>query len=148
LTEPRALVADPTTALLFWTDWGSAAHIGRMNMDGSDPKLIIDTSLRWPNALAVDTPSKRLYWGDAHLEYIGSCDYDGAGRRVVIRKNIGKIFGLSIFENYLYWSEFTNRTVQRAHKVTGETRTTLIDSQVYKPMGIKVDTILVSWLVS
>uniref|UniRef100_A0A914CDN1 EGF-like domain-containing protein n=1 Tax=Acrobeloides nanus TaxID=290746 RepID=A0A914CDN1_9BILA len=138
LTEPRALVADPTAALLFWTDWGSAAHIGRMNMDGSNPKLIIDTSLRWPNALAVDTPSKRLYWGDAHLEYIGSCDYDGAGRRVVIRKNIGKIFGLSIFENYLYWSEFTNRTVQRAHKVTGETRTTLIDSQVYKPMGIKV----------
>lgn len=57
---------------------------------------------------------------------------------MVIRKNIGKIFGLAVFENYLYWSEFTNRTVQRAMKVGGEERVVLIENQVYKPMGLKV----------
>ena len=66
---------------------------------------MIDTSLRWVNALAIDAPSKRLFWGDAYENYIGSCDYNGDNRKVVLRKTVGRIFGLTIFEDFMYWSQ-------------------------------------------
>lgn len=42
-----------------------------MDMDGANRRLIITSSLRWPNALAVDTTTRRVFWGDGHLDYIG-----------------------------------------------------------------------------
>lgn len=48
--------------------------------------------------MAVDLPAKRLFWGDGMLDYIGSCDYDGKNRLVVITKPVRHIFGLSVFE--------------------------------------------------
>ena len=38
--------------------------------------------LGWPNALALDPPSKRLFWADAKEDYIASCDYDGRRPRM------------------------------------------------------------------
>ena len=35
LQEPRAIVVHPFRGLLFYTDWGDDAHIGRLGMDGS-----------------------------------------------------------------------------------------------------------------
>ncbi|CAJ0956680.1 unnamed protein product, partial [Mesorhabditis belari] len=137
LHEPRGLAVDPIEGVLFWSDWGDRAHIGRMGMDGSDPKVILDSSLRWPNALALDSPAKRLFWGDGMLDYIGSCDYDGKNRRIVITKPVRHIFGLTIFEDYIYWSDWNNRTVDRAHKITGDDYKVLLQVQ-HRPMGIKI----------
>uniref|UniRef100_A0A7E4V9X2 EGF-like domain-containing protein n=1 Tax=Panagrellus redivivus TaxID=6233 RepID=A0A7E4V9X2_PANRE len=138
LSEPRAIAGDPEAGLLFWTDWGKTPHIGRMTLSGKDVKLILTTSLRWPNALAVDGPSKRLFWGDANLDYIGSCDYNGDNRKVVLRKAVGRIFGLTVFEDHLYWTEAFNRTVKKVNKRSGEDLATVIPPQLYKPFGIKV----------
>jgi Low-density lipoprotein receptor repeat class B len=35
LQEPRAIAVHPFRGLLFYTDWGDDAHIGRLGMDGS-----------------------------------------------------------------------------------------------------------------
>ncbi|CAJ0573858.1 unnamed protein product, partial [Mesorhabditis spiculigera] len=137
LQEPRAIVVDPIEGILFWSDWGDRAHIGRMGMDGSALKIILDTSLRWPNALALDAPAKRLFWADGMLDYIGSCDYWGKERRVVMTKPIRHIFGLTLFEDFIYWTDWNNRTVERAHKLTGEEHKVLLQVQ-HRPMGIKV----------
>ncbi|VDK44235.1 unnamed protein product [Anisakis simplex] len=138
LQEPRAIVLDAMAAVLFWSDWGERPHIGRMDMDGKNRNLIINTSLKWPNALAVDTTTKRLFWGDGHLDYIGSSDYYGQNRRTVITKSVKHIFGLAVFEDFLYWTDWTNRTVERAHKVNGELRTVILNFTHYRPMGIKI----------
>ena len=55
---------------LFWSDWGFTPSIGRAGMDGSMRTVIINTRLGWPNALTVDYDTNRLWWGDAHLDYI------------------------------------------------------------------------------
>ncbi|TKR96498.1 hypothetical protein L596_010507 [Steinernema carpocapsae] len=138
LQDPRAIVVDPQAKVLFWSDWGDMPHIGKMNMDGQHQALLITTSLKWPNALAVDTIQARLYWGDAHLDYIASCDYMGNNRRLVIYKSVKHIFGLSIFEDYIYWTDWTKKTVERAHKLSGKHRKTIIEFDVYRPMGIKI----------
>lgn len=48
---------------------------------------------------------------------------------------------MSIFEQYVYWTEWTNRTVLRAHKVTGAEQKTIVSSQLYRPMGIQVSLV-------
>ena len=54
LQEPRAIVVDPHHGYLYWTDWGTTPHIGKMALDGSNIfRLQLDpTELGWPNALS------------------------------------------------------------------------------------------------
>lgn len=57
---------------LFWSDWGFTPSISRAGMDGTLRAVIIDTRLGWPNALTVDYDTNKLWWADAHLDYIES----------------------------------------------------------------------------
>ena len=56
LQEPRAIVVDPHHGYLYWTDWGTTPHIGKMGLDGSNVfRLELDRSeLGWPNALGTN----------------------------------------------------------------------------------------------
>ncbi len=45
LQEPRAIALDPSQGYLYWTDWGDKAHIGKVGLDGSQPRVIVNTSL-------------------------------------------------------------------------------------------------------
>ncbi len=52
-------------------------------MDGSDRRVIISTKIYWPNGLALDIPTKRVYFADSKLDFIDFCNYDGTGRQQV-----------------------------------------------------------------
>ena len=41
LQEPRAIAVHPFRGLLFYTDWGDEAHIGRLGMDGSQRTQVL-----------------------------------------------------------------------------------------------------------
>lgn len=69
---------------IYWTDWGSQPRIERAFMDGTERRIIADTSLFWPNGLTIDYPGRKLYWADAKHHVIESSDLDGAQRRVVM----------------------------------------------------------------
>ena len=43
---------------MFWTDWGQQPKIERANYDGSDRRTMVNSSLIYVNALAVDTARK------------------------------------------------------------------------------------------
>ena len=45
LQEPRAVALDPGQGYMYWTDWGDKPHIGKAGMDGSDARVIVNTSL-------------------------------------------------------------------------------------------------------
>lgn len=55
---------------IYWTDWADRAYIGRAGMDGKEKTVIISTKLEWPNGLTIDYTNDKLYWTDAHLNYI------------------------------------------------------------------------------
>jgi len=44
-------------------------------MDGTLRTVVINTRLGWPNALTVDYDTNKLWWGDAHLDYIECVTY-------------------------------------------------------------------------
>lgn len=139
LDEPRAIVVNPVEGWMFWTDWGSAAKIERSGMDGSHRKAIVTTDIIWPNGLAIDHVSRRLFWVDAKLHIISSADYDGSNRRVIVSSPLAvkHPFSLDVFEDWLYWTDWDLEVINKANKFTGE-NVTAIAHGVFSPMAVHI----------
>ena len=50
-------------------------------MDGSDRRILVDVKIYWPNTIALDFTSDRVYFADSKLDYIDFVKYDGSGKR-------------------------------------------------------------------
>lgn len=64
---------------MFWTTLRAIPKIERAFMDGSERMAIVTEKLSKPSCLAIDLPTRRLYFGDADFSYIKFCNYDGSG---------------------------------------------------------------------
>lgn len=53
-------------------------------MDASGRQVIISSNLTWPNGLAIDYGSQRLYWADAGMKTIEFSGLDGSKRKVKV----------------------------------------------------------------
>ncbi|XP_015265029.1 PREDICTED: prolow-density lipoprotein receptor-related protein 1 [Gekko japonicus] len=137
LREPRALVVDVQHGYLYWTDWGDHSLIGKIGMDGTNRSVIVDTKITWPNGLTLDYINGRIYWADAREDYIEFASLDGSNRHIVLSQDIPHIFALTLFEDYIYWTDWETKSINRAHKTTGTNKTTLI-STLHRPMDIHI----------
>ena len=75
-------------------------------MDGKNRVAIHNTDLIWPNGLTLDHSQQILYWNDANLDRIESSRVDGSNRRVVSSQRIYQPFGISVYRNRLYFTDF------------------------------------------
>uniref|UniRef100_A0A8C6YMZ9 EGF-like domain-containing protein n=1 Tax=Nothoprocta perdicaria TaxID=30464 RepID=A0A8C6YMZ9_NOTPE len=82
IEHPRAIALDPRYGILFWTDWdASLPRIEAASMSG-------------------------LYWCDARTDKIERIDLEsGENREVVLASNNMDMFSVSVFEDYIYWSD-------------------------------------------
>jgi len=67
-----------------------------------------EDGIAWPNALGIDYFSRRVFFADAHLDYMDSVDYNG-GNRVTILKGVDRVphvFALSIFGDRVYYADW------------------------------------------
>lgn len=55
---------------MYWTDWGEVPKIERADLDGTERLVLVNTSLGWPNGLALDYDERKIYWGDAKTDMI------------------------------------------------------------------------------
>lgn len=55
---------------MYWTDWGEVPKIERADLDGTERLVMANTSLGWPNGLALDYHQRKIYWGDAKTDKI------------------------------------------------------------------------------
>lgn len=106
-------------------------------MDGSGRSVIVDTKITWPNGLTLDYVTERIYWADAREDYIEFASLDGSNRHVVLSQDIPHIFALTLFEDYVYWTDWETKSINRAHKTTGTNKTLLI-STLHRPMDLHV----------
>lgn len=139
LRNPTALALDTQTGYVFWIDCCEQPHIGRIGMDGSRKRIIIDTEIHSPSALTIDHINRRIYWSDEN--HILFSDMDGTKRHKVPIKDIGGVTGLTLFEDFIYWSDQKSKTLSRSHKLSGGRRTELLNSwqtirdiKVYHPL--------------
>lgn len=121
LEEPRAIAVHPEKGWIFWSDWGEKPRIERSGMDGSHRSVVVQESVRWPNGITLDLDLQRIYWIDAKLNLVGSADLDGANSRVVFysREVLKHPFSVSVFEDWMYWSDWDKNAIFRANKFNG-----------------------------
>ncbi|XP_015230707.1 PREDICTED: low-density lipoprotein receptor-related protein 2-like [Cyprinodon variegatus] len=137
ISRPRAVAVNPKYGWLYWTDLGDKAYIGRVGMDGTNISAIITTKLAWPNALTIDYTTNKIFFADSHLNFLDFADMDGQNRHRAIAGTLPHVFGASLFEDWIYWTDWNTHTVERAHKYTGEQRT-IMGNNTHRPYDIKV----------
>ena len=124
---------------MFWTDWGYNAKIERANMDGTARLVLINTSITWPNGITIDYDRELIYWVDAGNLTLGIeyCDFNGNGRVVLISQMIQHPFGIMLYKDHIYWTDWTTNKVERADKITGANRI-VVHSNLGKLMDVTV----------
>lgn len=138
LHEPRAIAVAPTLGWMFWSDWSDKMpKVERASLDGSERVVLVSSDIGWPNGITLDVAEQMLYWCDAKTDKIEVIRMDGSNRQVVLSDNLPHAFGLSLLDDYIYWSDWQRRSIDRAHKRTGTDRTVIVD-QHPDLMGIKV----------
>ncbi|GMT30081.1 hypothetical protein PFISCL1PPCAC_21378, partial [Pristionchus fissidentatus] len=136
--QPRGIAVDPRKGLLFWTDWGQNPRIERANMDGSNRMTIVNTKIYWPNTIALDLTTDRVYFADSKLDYIDFCNYDGTGRVQVIssQKFVQHPHALAIFEDSMYYSDRRLQRLQVYPKYPNGTLGTYPTHTFSKALGV------------
>ncbi|XP_022905754.2 low-density lipoprotein receptor-related protein 4 [Onthophagus taurus] len=124
LDNPRAIVLDYEHGMMVWSDWGTHAKIETAEMDGNNRKTIVNENLIWPNGLAIDKDFHRIYWSDGSAKIIGSVDFKGKKRKVILGE-LPHPYGLTIFGGYVYWTDWKTKSLHRANKTTGRDAVTL-----------------------
>lgn len=138
--RPRAIVLDPCNGTLYYTDWGrfgTSGKIFRTTMAGSLKRAIIDKDLSQPSGLAIDYEDRMLYWTDAVREKIERSQLDGKNREVLISATIYP-FAITVFRNYIYWTDLQLRGVYRAEKHTGANMVEMVKRLEDSPRDIHV----------
>lgn len=138
--RPRAIVLDPCNGTLYYTDWGrfgTNGKIFRTTMAGSLKRAIIDRDLSQPSGLTIDYDERMLYWTDAVREKIERSTLDGKNREVLVAATIYP-FAITVFRNYIYWTDLQLRGVYRAEKHTGANMIEMVKRLDDSPRDIQI----------
>jgi integrin beta 2 len=135
--HPRAIVIDSCESRIYWTNWNdNRGSIQRAFLSGSPVENIIITDIRTPNGLTIDHKAHKLYWSDARLDKIERCDYDGRNRVVIVQGQPQHAFGLAVYGDFLYWTDWILHGIMRANKYTGGDIKRLKMNIARQPMAI------------
>lgn len=134
--KPRGIGVDSCGNRVYWTNWNlQQPSIERAYFSGYGREPIITKDIRMPNALALDHKAHKLYWGDARLDKIERCEYDGTKRVVLAKVTPQHPFALAVYGDFIFWTDWTLHSVLRADKLTGQ-NVVWLRRDVSRPMGI------------
>ncbi|KAG5273414.1 hypothetical protein AALO_G00151070 [Alosa alosa] len=135
LDNPRSLALDPANGYMYWTEWGGRPKIARAHMDGSNIVTLVDKVGR-ANGLTIDYIDQRLYWTDLDTCMIESSNMLGEDREIVA-DDLPHPFGLTQYSDYIYWTDWNLRSIERADKRSGLNRT-VVQHHLEYGMDIRV----------
>lgn len=122
---------------MYWSDWGSRPKLERAWLDGTHREVLVNTSIEWPNGLALDYLERKVYWADAKLDKIEVCNLNGSGRRVVLDTDVPHIYGFGLIGKHLYWTDWQRRNLQRIHVDSSRSKDIIVEL-LPAVMGLKV----------
>lgn len=122
---------------MYWTDWGLKPKIERAWLDGTHRSILVNTSIKWPNGLALDYVERKVYWADARLDKIEVCNLNGSDRRILIDRDVPHIYGFGLIGKHIYWTDWQRRNLQKIH-VDYPQRKDIVVEVLPAVMGLKV----------
>ncbi|KAF4524536.1 hypothetical protein B566_EDAN002809 [Ephemera danica] len=120
--EPRSLALDPKEGYMYWSDWGQSGRIEKATMDGSRNRAILD-KLGRANGLTIDFVGGHLFWTELDTPAIECSDLSGENRRTIVNTEVQKPYGLTQYQDFIYWTDWNTGDIVRANKTTGLNRT-------------------------
>ncbi|XP_019340746.1 low-density lipoprotein receptor-related protein 5 isoform X3 [Alligator mississippiensis] len=121
--KPRAIVVNAERGYMYFTNMQERApKIERAALDGTEREVLFTTGLIRPVALVIDNKLGKLFWVDADLKRIESCDLSGANRVTLEDSNILQPMGLTVLGNHLYWIDRQQQMIERVEKTNGSRR--------------------------
>ncbi|XP_035227303.1 prolow-density lipoprotein receptor-related protein 1-like isoform X2 [Stegodyphus dumicola] len=138
LSKPKHIALDPTKGLMFFTEWGYAAPaLEKSRLDGSERIKLVVEKIVYPNGITVDIPTETVYWVDMYLGTIEKINYDGTGRKTVIRNaQVKNLYGISVFEDYIYVTSVDGNNILAIQKFNFNSKP--IKSNMTHPFSIHV----------
>lgn len=70
-------------------------------------------------------------------DLISQCDLMVVCGFAVLSQDIPHIFAMTLFEEYIYWTDWETKSINRAHKSLGTNKSTLI-STLHRPMDVHI----------
>lgn len=123
LAHPTGLTVDPLERFIFWSSKSAISAVNRVNLDGSSMRSLYRTTQQ-VNALALDLIDQRIYWTqfshEEHVPRIGSCTYNGSFLHMIPHSGQHHLFGISLFADDVYYSEWKTGTIRQSNKYTGK----------------------------
>jgi low density lipoprotein-related protein 2 len=132
-------VVHPNKGFIFYSEWDRPANISRAYLDGTHLMVFKNILLGWPNGLAIDFDTDRLYWCDALLDHIQHSKLDGTDVRTISSRLVRHPFSLVVFKDIIYITDWRLDGIVRMNKTTGESEKVIIQVQENNRLyGIKV----------
>ena len=118
LSRPHDIAVDPDSGQLFIADTGLNPKILAAWLDGSHVRPLVQSRLRWPSAVSLDYPARRLYWADLKRRTVETVRLDGRDRKLVaeLEPKLGKPHRLDIFEDSIYLTTFKLNKILKLNK--------------------------------
>ncbi|XP_033108596.1 low-density lipoprotein receptor-related protein 4-like [Anneissia japonica] len=92
-------------------------------------------------SLAVDRPGRQLFWTDASMNVIEKMNINGDNRQVVVSDVHEPLsIMLDVSRGHMYWSSGgTDPTIKRADIIDGSNVTTLVNTNLSRPVTLALD---------
>lgn len=134
--KPRGIAVEPCMGMVYWANWNTEApSIQRAYITGYNLHSIITVDILMPNCITIDYENHKLYWADARLDKIERTDYDGSRRVVLAHTTPKHPFGITVYKQYLYLSDWILHAVVRVNKYSGG-ELTWLRKDIGRLMGI------------
>lgn len=132
VAKPKAMCVNPIEGHVFWVDeggFGVPIKIGRVNMDGTDPQVLIEYEQRL-EAITIDVPNNMIYFSTQHPSYVKAMTTDGKEVRTVLSQanNIALPKSLAVHSSRLFYLDPKYEKIERVDLPNGDNPTIVLDN--------------------
>ena len=125
---------------MYWSnDISSGPRLEQAGLDGFHRQTLV-ADVPHVSSLTVDYSQHRLYWLSVDCNCIESSSMSGGDRQLLV-VGLQKPFGIAQYLDRVYWTDWTQQSIESVDKLTGSDRHVLLD-RVGVPLHLSVFHVL------
>ena len=129
------LALDVPDGKMYWTD-SDASVIWSSNLNGSDPRIVLDDFGAEPLGIALDVAGGKMYWTDS--EGVKRASLEGTEEELLSKEPARGFIALDLVTRRMYWADYKSGDIKTAAMTPEAPVTNLITKQT-SAFGIAVD---------